>query len=94
MLLFLYQRKDIGFTCELLADKLGQPIEQIKNSIASLQKRQFLECFEVETAEGILATYKVRMNSALLPFLLFAKEMIAPPEYMYLQLIKREKPLL
>lgn len=32
VLLFLYQRKDIGFTCELLADKLGHPIEQVKKS--------------------------------------------------------------
>ena len=93
-ILFLYGRNKSGFTNQVLEHKLHFGKEKAQKIIDMLLEQELLQCIEVETQTGMLKTYQLKENSAILPFLLFAKELIKEPEYMYLQLEERNKPFI
>lgn len=94
LVLYLNQRKNDGFTVKFLCKNLKLEEEEIENMLHELCNIEIVIKQEIETEEGFLVSYCLIDNPSVLPFLLFAKEIIKQPYMMYPIFYDRKKPLL
>lgn len=95
LVLYLNQRKNDGFTVNFLCKNLKMKEEEIDEMLSELCDIEIVIKQDIETEEGFLVSYRLVDNPSVLPFLIFAKEIIKQPSYMmYPMLYDRVKPLL
>lgn len=94
LLLYLNHRKNDGFTVNYLCKNLNLKEEEIEEMLIELCKLEIVSKQDIETEEGFLISYRLIENPSMLPFFLFAKEIIKQPIMMYPILYDRIKPLL
>jgi transcriptional regulator with XRE-family HTH domain len=94
LILFLYHRKNYGFTIDYICKNLAIKNEDVNAILIKLCNYQIVFRQEVETEDGKLVTYFLNENPAILPFLLFAREVLQPPQVVFPQVINRDRPLI
>lgn len=94
LLLYLYHRKNDGFTVPFICKNLKLTENEVEEMLNELSKLEIVEKQEIETEDGIISSYRLLENSAIVPFLLFAKEFMQQPQMMYPIMHGRTKPLL
>lgn len=93
---FLYGRKAGSFTPKLLEKELSIAGEKALTILNKLISLKLIDASQVELDDEIKTVYRFEPNVAIIPFLMFAREIIKRPNsfYMYAQNRKETNPLL
>lgn len=96
-LMYMYSRKKIGISVEMLAKQIGIDKKEAAIILEELFTENLLIRYDTEMENSILVSYIIKDNSkisiSLIPFLYFAAEIADEGVYCISKLI-RDKPLL
>ena len=94
LLEFLYSEKEHYIVAEAAAARLGLPEEEVAALFREMCGIHLLHRLEMELASGMIDTYIINENFALIPFLLTGRCLIEKDMAFYVQWITRKRPLL
>lgn len=92
-LYYAHTRHDRPFSATLLGKEVGITETQAEEILSELSEHRLLQKGQVDTADGPLNTYTLRVSSALIPFLYFGAEVMHGKNQHTLVIPVRKKPL-